>query len=99
MFTVIYHPEAEEEVLEAARFYNRRVPGLGADFLQELNQGVTWMLEHPARWRKFEADFRRYAVKRFPYAIIYRIESDSIRVLAIAHLSRHPDYWKHRKWT
>ena len=56
---VIYHPEAEEELIAAARFYDERVPGLGADFLNEFDAAVEEIITHPTRWRKVEADFRR----------------------------------------
>lgn len=30
---LIYHPDAEAELIEAARFYEQRIHGLGARFL------------------------------------------------------------------
>jgi toxin ParE1/3/4 len=86
-------------LIAAARFYNQRVPGLGADFLGEVNQGVMIILEKPNRWRQIEAGIRRYSIKRFPYTLFYRIELDKVRILAVKHHRRHPDYWKHRKET
>ena len=35
---VIFHPEASEEKLESARFYEARVQGLGGDFLDTVQQ-------------------------------------------------------------
>ena len=97
MLTVIYHPEAEAEIIEAAHFYNERVRHLGADLLDEIDQGVAVILDQPTLWRIVETDIRRYFIKRFPYAIIYRIELNTIRILAVAHHRRSPGYWKHRK--
>ena len=97
MLAVIYHPEAEAEIIEAALFYNERVPRLGVDFLDEIDQGIAAILDQPTLWRAVEEDIRRYLIKRFPYAIMYRIELNNIRVLAVAHHSRSPGYWKHRK--
>jgi hypothetical protein len=34
--------------------------------------------------------------KGFPYALYYRVGSEEIRILAVKHHSRHPDYWKNR---
>jgi hypothetical protein len=34
--SLIYHPEAENELLEAAQFYEGRVPTLGADFRDQI---------------------------------------------------------------
>ena len=99
MLRVVYHPEAEAEVIAAARFYEERVPGLGADLLDEIDRGVATILEEPTPWRPFVEDFRRYSIKRFPYAIVYRIHSDGVRILAVAHHSRSPEYWRDRPRT
>jgi toxin ParE1/3/4 len=36
-------------------------------------------------------------MKRFPYWLVYMVSEDEIRVLAVAHHSRRPGYWKERK--
>jgi len=33
---------------------------------------------------------------KFPYSIIYTIEPDHIRILAVAHSKRKPEYWLSR---
>jgi hypothetical protein len=35
-------------------------------------------------------------VNRFPYNVVYRIRDDDIYVVAVAHTSRRPNYWKDR---
>ena len=35
-----YHPEAEAEYSAAALFYEKRRPGLGADFIDEVERAV-----------------------------------------------------------
>ena len=94
--TVIYHPEAEAELIEAARFYARRVDGLGAEFLAAVDDAVRGIEEAPDRWRTVERDVRRYLLRRFPFAILYRVEPDHLRILAVKHHSRQPDYWQAR---
>ncbi len=44
-----------------------------------------------------ERDIRRSLVKRFPYGILYSEEESGIYIIAVMHLHRFPDYWKHRK--
>jgi hypothetical protein len=36
-------------------------------------------------------------VKRFPYKIVYRERADDLYIVAIAHTSRRPGYWKDRR--
>jgi toxin ParE1/3/4 len=97
MLAVIHHPEAQTELIAAAKFYNERVPGLGEDFLEEVDRAVEQILLTPRRWRALEEDIRRYYIKRFPYSIIFRVERNKLRILAFKHNRRNPDYWKHRK--
>jgi len=93
---LIYHPEAEAELIDAARFYERRVRGLGGRFLREFDEAIEKILEAPERWQSVEGDLRRYLMPRFPYGIYYRVSDEELRILVVKHHSRHPDYWKHR---
>ena len=93
---LIYHPDAEAELIEAAQFYERRVPTLGAQLLDATDRAVRVIQEAPEQWSVIEADVRHYIMPRFPYSIYYRILSDHLRILAFKHHSRHPDYWRYR---
>jgi plasmid stabilization system protein ParE len=93
---LVYHPDAEEELLDAVRFYQRRVTGLGERFLREFDAAISRIQAAPDRWAMVEGDIRRYLMRRFPYAIYYRHEEDCLRILVVKHHSRHPDYWKCR---
>lgn len=93
---VIQHPDATAELIEAARFYESKVPTLGAQFLDAVDETVAIVAGDPKRWQVVEEDVRRYLVQRFPYAIYYRVLPDKIRILAFKHHSRHPDYWRYR---
>ena len=93
---LIYHPEAEAELIAAAQFYEGRVPTLGAEFLEAIDTGAAVILQDPRRWRAVEGEIRGYILSRLPYAIYYRVLPDEVRVLAIKHHRRHPDYWRSR---
>ena len=91
-----FHPEAEREFLEAIGYYEDCEPGLGEDFSLEIHSAVHNILSYPSAWPVLEDEIRRHLINRFPYAVLYSIESDRIYILAVMHLHRHPDYWKHR---
>ena len=93
---VIYHPHAEAELIEAAQYYDSRVPALGAQFLDETNRAVARIRETPEGWKVVEGNVRRYLMSRFPFEVYYRQYSDHIHILAFKHHSRHPDYWRSR---
>ena len=93
---LIYHPDAEAKLIEAAQFYERRVSTLGAQFLDATDQAIRVIQDAPDRWSIIEEDVRRYLMPRFPFAIYYRVLSEHLRLLAFKHHSRHPDYWRYR---
>jgi toxin ParE1/3/4 len=93
---LIYHPDAESELIEAARYYERRVATLGVQFLNEADRAVEVILETSERWRIIEQGVRSYLIPRFPYAVYYRDFPDRLHILAFKHHARHPDYWRYR---
>ena len=94
---VIQHPQAAAEIGEAARYYEQRVPRLGAQFLDEIDAAVRAIAAATTCWPVLEREVRRYLVNRFPFALYYRIRPDHIQILACKHHSRHPDYWRQRQ--
>ena len=87
---------AERELAEAAEYYDHAVPGLGLEFLNEVERTIARILRHPQAWTKITQHHRKCRTRRFPYAIIYAIESDVAIISAVMHGHRHPDYWKSR---
>ena len=97
MKMIRYILPAEEELLEAARFYNRQAAGLGRDFLDHIEAATQDVSKNPRRWPKLESsEIRRKLVYRFPYALLYRIDPDEVVILAVMHLKRRPNYWTTR---
>ena len=91
-----FHPEAEDEFLEAIDYYEDREEGLGFDFAVEIYSTIGRAEQHPKVWPVLEGEVRRCQTKRFPYGILYSEEAEDIFILAVMHLHRDPDYWKHR---
>jgi toxin ParE1/3/4 len=73
------------------------VPGLGDDFIDEVESGIRTILLDPTVWRVLEDDVRRFLIRRFPYGIYYTLESEVVVIWAIKHLHRDPDYWQDRR--
>jgi len=97
MYQVEFHDDADQEMKAASRYYEERVRGLGDEFLDEIEEGLTRIHQFPIAWSIYEGEYRRYLLKRFPYGLIYRIESEKIFIIAVAHLNRKPGYWKDRQ--
>jgi toxin ParE1/3/4 len=93
---IIYHPEAEAELVATTQFYEGRVAKLGTEFLIAAERAIQTIQDAPERWPIMEADVRRYLMPRFPFSIYYRHAGDELRILAFKHHSRHPDYLRER---
>jgi plasmid stabilization system protein ParE len=92
-----FHPDAEAELVDAAEYYEARRPGLGKAFAGEVARTISLIREYPDAGSPVGASRRRMLVGRFPYAIVYRRDPDSVVIVAVAHQSRRPGYWRGRR--
>lgn len=90
------HPEADDEFIAAADYYNEREEGLGDDFSEQVFATIDRIIEFPNSWPKASFRTRRCLCNRFPYSVIYRHTDTEITIYAVAHQSRKPGYWKKR---
>lgn len=89
---------ASTELTEAVRWYETQRSGLGAELLEAVDSTVARITTNPELGSPLADDHltRRLLVKRFPYQVVYRIRPDYIAIVAVAHLKRHPHYWRNR---
>ena len=93
----LFHPEAETEFAQAIEYYEEKEEGLGYDFAVEVYITIERILAYPKAWPFLEGEIRRSLVKRFPYGILYAEEDKEIFIVAVMHLHRDSEYWKHRR--
>jgi plasmid stabilization system protein ParE len=84
---------ANQEVDDAAQWYEERQAGLSRHFLDEFDRVVRLVRQHPYAGSQVEPEIRRFLLARFPYAVVYGIDRDTIIVIAVAHQHRRPNYW------
>ena len=94
-----FHPEADEELISAVAYYEGVEQGLGLDFSREVYASIQNAADYPNLWPIIDPEIRRCLVHRFPYGVLYSIESTGIFIIAVMHLHRDPDYWKQRDRT
>lgn len=93
---VRWHPEASLDLQEAIEYYQTCAEGLDVRFLAHVDAAVARAASAPRLARCFDGPFRKVHLDRFPYAMIYRERGGGIEIMATAHGSREPGYWKHR---
>jgi plasmid stabilization system protein ParE len=96
MKLIVLHPDADAEISEAARYYESRQPGLGADLLGEVEQAFDQISLNPEASQKIGRRVRRKHLWRFPYNLVYAVYPERIRIVAFAHQKRRPFYWRKR---
>jgi hypothetical protein len=90
------HEAAQLELAESVAFYERRQTGLGLEFEAATREGVDSICQSPERCPLRKDGSRRYIMRRFPVIIHYFIMSDYVWIVAFAHASRRPGYWRRR---
>ena len=96
MHSISFRPEAREEYLSARRWYDEQVAGLGAEFEACIEEKLLSIGEHPRLYSIVHRDIREAIVRRFPYAIYFRLNERGVRVLSVFHTSRNPAEWQSR---
>ena len=93
--------EAAQEAAEAVRWYERERPGLGAEFETAIDLALD-LLEVdpvpfvPAAGEAGKRGVRRLILRRFPFDLIFLQSPTHVRIVAFAHHSRRPGYWRRR---
>jgi len=93
---VRFHRLAELELNEAAEYFDREYAGLGSALLSAVERCVQDILQFPESGTIVSPLLRRRLVRRFPYSVLYEPKPGEVRVLAIMHAKRRPNYWANR---
>jgi plasmid stabilization system protein ParE len=97
---IISRPGAENDIADAAAWYEEQQPGLGGDLVLEVQATYAAISENPflnsKRHRRKPVRWR--VTRRFPYRVIYEVleEERCIVVIAVLHAARHDRQWLRR---
>jgi plasmid stabilization system protein ParE len=97
MADVLILQAADDEYVAALRWYAERSIAAAIGFEAAVACAIDSITVHPS-WAPVCDERHRFMIVRgYPFQVIYRIDGPaSIVVVAIAHGSREPDYWRHR---
>jgi toxin ParE1/3/4 len=88
-----FHELAEQELNDAAQYFEREQGGLGAAFIADVRRCTEAILAHPEAGLVVRGRVRRRLCRRLPHGVLYSIRPGTVRVLAVMNLRRHPTYW------
>src|SRR3712207_1896914 len=95
-YAIVVRPEAAREVQEAFDWYEERSEGLGLEFLRAAEACLAGAQRSPLAFPKVHKEVRRVLMRKFPYALFYLLEEESIVVVACFHAKRDPIDWLRR---
>jgi plasmid stabilization system protein ParE len=81
---------AKEDLRNGWFFYERQSPGLGDRFLDAIEAEVQTLALYAGIHLKVEG-FYRMLIRRFPFALYYLIDDDTIAIYAILDCRRDPN--------
>jgi len=87
---------ASEDIGAAATWYEHQRPGLGAEFLLELDQTLERIANNPEIYVSAYRSINRALLHRFPYIIYFKNNPERIEVIAVLHQSRGGAYTRKR---
>ena len=96
MKRLILIEEAEQDVADAYAWYEQQRPGLEDECLAAIRRATALIEANPNAHPRVRGDIQRPLVKRFPYSILYREQSERLVDVAVVHARRFPDIWKRR---
>ncbi len=91
-YHLAFRPEVEEDAIAGYIWYEEKAKGLGEEFLRLFYAKAREIPRNPLLFRNVYNDFRRQLLKRFPYAIYFRIEDEKIVVFGLFHCARDPRF-------
>jgi plasmid stabilization system protein ParE len=89
------HPDALDEAAATVEWYAVRSQQAAEAFTRELDRAVEIISKTPERWPAY-LHGTRYLLRRFPFAVVYRVRPDVVQLVAISHGKRRPGYWRKR---
>lgn len=93
---LVIRPEAEEEMADAFDWYEKRVPGLGSEFLLCVDATFNSILRRPQQYPQVHRIVRRALTRRFPYEVFFVDDAERVVILAVFHAKRNPKNWEKR---
>ena len=98
-YTLHFLPEVEEDVINGYVWYEEKAPGLGEEFLRMFYAYAGEISCNPRLYPKVYGEYRRCLLKRFPYAIYFRMKDNEITIVCgLFHCARDPHAIKAKLW-
>ena len=93
-YNVLIGSSARDEIREAHQYYFDRSERAARSFLEAVDDAIALIKVQPCGSAILQGDLRHLTLKRYPYAIYYRVVGTSIFIVGCIHGKRHPRTWR-----
>ena len=93
---LIFRDEALADLDDAYLWYEEQRQGLGVEFIQAIETRLEQIQSNWKQFPRIRSVIRRAIVSRFPYAIFFIEQGQSISIIAVMHHARSPRHWQGR---
>jgi plasmid stabilization system protein ParE len=90
---VSLHVCAEAEYEAALAWYLERSVRAAAGFEAAFESAIGFLAAFPEACPLRDERHRCCCLRRYPYGLVYRVDGDQVRVIAVAHNRQLPGYW------
>ncbi|OGQ98732.1 MAG: hypothetical protein A2521_12995 [Deltaproteobacteria bacterium RIFOXYD12_FULL_57_12] len=87
--------EAQQDLIDGFRFYEKQEAGLGGYFLDSLFSDIDSLQIYAAIHPQIFG-YHRLLSKRFPFGVYYRVEERTVLVYAVLDCRRNPAWVRER---
>ena len=88
--------DAKAEILETFDRYFQSSPVAAQRFVDAVDDALAKIEEAPELFPVIRGRLRRALLRRFPYAVYFKVYPSTISVVGVIHGHRHPDTWLRR---
>jgi plasmid stabilization system protein ParE len=97
MRTLRLRKAAQDDIEGAFEWYREQSPTTALRFLIAVDEALGSLGERPERFPVVAGTLRRTLLRRFPYAIYFKVYERTISVVGVVHGHRHPRAWLRRE--
>ena len=97
MNEVLIAGSAEDDYSDSLNWYAERSSEAARRFEEEFLDAIEAISANPYRYPWIDDRHRFCLLRHFPFQVIYReLPSSQLLIVAVAHTSRRPGYWRDR---
>ena len=87
-YTLVVTSAAAADLTAIRNWYEQQTEGLGDRFLERVGDALTVLRTSPFLYEEIRPGVRRVPLAKFPHVIVYRIRSQTVRLIAVYHVRR-----------